>query len=221
MVAPFSRSSFKARPSWPWAAWPSASRRSCGTSHFWALSRDGARLLGTCDLDVSRHDARSRPALPSAPGPLEMAACRPAMGSELEALSQGREERCGLAGRRCRIAGSFRLEDLSVQGDANFADLAVGRLPAADLVGVELALGVEILPGFLEVDAGRWTSSRPSRAGAGTWSKETAFLVMPGRQVGVVTTGDREAHGRAPRRCETSTFPVRAGRMAWRDSGAQ
>ena len=64
-------------------------------SHF-GLYLVVARLLGICDLDGPRHDARSRPALPSAPGPPEMAACQPAMGSALEALSQGSRSGGGL-----------------------------------------------------------------------------------------------------------------------------
>ena len=89
-----------------------------------------------------------------------------------------------------RLGGSFRLEDLSSQGDAYFTDLAVGRLPAANLVGVELALGVEILPGFLEVDVGDRLPARPSRSGAGTWSKEIGLLGDSGGQLGVVTAAE-------------------------------
>ena len=49
-------------------------------SHFWVYLASGAGLLGTCDLDFPRRDAHPRAALPSKPGPVEMAACRPRWG---------------------------------------------------------------------------------------------------------------------------------------------
>ena len=52
-------------------------------------------------------------------------------------------------------------------------------LLAADLVGVELALAVEVLPGLFEFDAGDRLPGGGTRA-SGTSSKDTAFLVIPG-----------------------------------------
>src|SRR5438270_13020774 len=46
---------------------------------------------------------------------------------------------------------SLHLQDLAGGRDADLASLAVGGVLAADLVGVQLPLAVEVLPGFLEL----------------------------------------------------------------------
>ena len=118
----------------------------------------------------------------------------------------------------CRLHSDSRISP--VQGDANLADLAIRRLPAADLVGVELALGVEILPGFLEVDVGDRLLAAFTR-GAGTWSKETAFLVMPGGRSASSQPAIEQANSPVPTRTrERSTLPGPARRHGPRQARA-
>ena len=97
---------------------------------------------------------------------------------------------------------SLGLEDLSLQGDADLADLAVGRLPAADLVGVELALGVEILPGFLELDARRSPSWRRFDERCGTSIEGDGLLGDARGQIAIAaaaTTESRQLSGQGAR----------------------
>ena len=103
--------------------------------------------------------------------------------------------------RRCQA--SLRLEDLPGRGDADLADLAAAGLPAADLVGVELALAVEILPGLFEIDAGDRLPGGGRERDSGTSSKETAFLADPGGQLAVVAAADPRTMAARPRRGRT------------------
>ena len=124
-------------------------------------SRQGSLIR--VDLTTAPHrparraDRRVREALP-APGPAEGPGPRRPLRQDQRPLpAQRLRQDRAVQDRYGRVQAevtSLRFEDLTGRRDADLADLAVAGLLAADLVGMELALTVEILPGPLKSTPG-------------------------------------------------------------------